>query len=94
VDAVRALDASKASVRDYYIHTYEARPVEWQQDCAGRQISRKDEQIKQRRDPKVKRGKKGGTKKTTEMHQKVKLQEDYQTARVAYANWPCAVFGF
>jgi len=33
VDAVRALDASKASVSDYYIHTYEARPVEWQQDC-------------------------------------------------------------
>jgi hypothetical protein len=42
VDAVRALDdASKASVSDYYIHTSEARPVRWQQDCAGRQISKK-----------------------------------------------------
>jgi len=32
------------------------------------------------------------------MHQKIKLQEDYQTARrvalLAYANWSCAVFGF
>lgn len=28
------------------------------------------------------------------MHQKIKLQEDYQTARVAYANWPCELFGF
>jgi hypothetical protein len=26
VDAVRALDASKASVSDYYIHTYEPDP--------------------------------------------------------------------
>ena len=43
VDAMRALDdASKASVSDYYIHTtYEARPVGWQQDYAGRRISRK-----------------------------------------------------
>ena len=31
---------------------------------------------------------------TTERHQKNKLQEDYQTARVAYANCPCADFGF
>ena len=30
----------------------------------------------------------------TEMHQKIKLQEDYQTARVMYTNWLCAVFGF
>jgi hypothetical protein len=46
VDAVRALDASKASVSDYYIHTYEARPVEWQQDCAGMQISTKRDEDK------------------------------------------------
>jgi len=31
---------------------------------------------------------------TTEKHQKIKLQGDYQTARVAYANWLCALFGF
>ena len=48
MDAVkeRALDASKASVSDYYIlTTYEARPIgwHWQQDCAGRQISRNEE---------------------------------------------------
>jgi hypothetical protein len=36
--------ASGASVSDYYIrNTYETRPVgwQWQQDCAGRRISRK-----------------------------------------------------
>jgi len=55
----RALDASKASVSDDYIHTYYARPVGWQQDCAGRQISRKrDGQIKAaERSKKLKEGK-------------------------------------
>ena len=42
----RALDASKASVSDYYIlTTYKARPIRWhwQQDYVGRQISRNEE---------------------------------------------------
>jgi len=36
------LDVLKVSISDNYIHTYYARPVRWQQDCAGRQISRKE----------------------------------------------------
>jgi len=31
---------------------------------------------------------------TTEKCQKIKLQGDYQTAHVMYANWPCVLFGF
>jgi len=40
------LDVLKASISDDYIHTYYARPVRWQQDCAGRQISRKEEMVR------------------------------------------------
>jgi len=40
------LDVLKASICDDYIHTYYARPVRWQQDCAGRQISRKEEMVR------------------------------------------------
>ena len=60
---------------------------------AANEQQRGDEQIKVAERSKLKRGK-DGRRKTTEMDQKIKLQDDYQTNCVAYANWLCAVFGF
>ena len=52
---------------------------------AANEQQRGDEQIKVAERSKLKRGK-DGRRKTTEMGQKIeKLQDDYQTTRVAYA---------
>jgi hypothetical protein len=60
---------------------------------ATNEQQRGDKQIKVAERSKLKRGK-DGQRKTTEMDQKIKLQDDYQTTHVSYANWLCVVFGF